>query len=166
MATEYKISEVDYVRAMKLFSIITPKIAAMYAAAIAVLGVAAVFGPPVLKGGAIGGLIGGGVVIILGRLIVNPFLARRHYRKYKAIQEPIYIQLKDDGIEFSTADGKGLLRWEKIFKWRQNEDYVLIYPMPRLYHIVLKIVPKTIKESGFDLLALTKTLEARVRNET
>ena len=162
MVTEYNISEVDYVRAMKLFSKITPKIAAIYVAAIAALGAAAVFAPPVVKGGAIGGLIGGAMVIILGQHIVNPFLARRHYRKYKAIQEPIHIQLKDDGVEFSTADGKGLLRWEKILKWRQNEDYVLIYPMPRLYHIV----PKTIKESGFDLLALTKMLEARVGNET
>ena len=162
MATEYKISEIDYVRAMKLFSKITPKIAAIYAAAIAVLSAAAVFAPPVVKDGAIGGLIGGAVVIILGRLIVNPILSRRHYRKYKAIQEPIHIQLKDDGVEFSTADGKVLLRWEKILKWRQNEGYILIYPMPRLYHIV----PKTIKASGFDLLALTKTLEARVGKKT
>lgn len=162
METTYIISEHDYVRAMKLFSKITPKLAAIFGASVLVLGILAVFGPPIIKGGAIGGLIGGGVVFILGRFIVNPILARRHYRKYKAIQEPINIKLKEDGIELSNSDGGGLVRWEKIFKWRQNEEYLLIYPMPRMYHII----PKSISKTGFELPALIQALQEKIGNET
>jgi len=162
METTYKISEQDYVRAMKLFSKITPKVAAIYGAVTLVLGLVAIFGSGAIKGGAIGGLIGGGVVIVLGRLIVNPILARRHYRKYKAIHEPISIRLKDDGIEFSTPDGGVLVRWEKILKWRQNDEYLLVYPMPRLYHII----PKSISNSEFELSVLVGALREKVGNET
>jgi hypothetical protein len=162
METTYKISEDDYVGAMKLFSKITPKVAAVYGAVILMLGLVAILGSGAVKGGAIGGLIGGGVVIVVGRLIVNPILARRHYKKYKAIQEPINIKLKDDGIELSTPDGGGLIRWEKIFKWRQNEEYLLVYPMPRLYHII----PKSIGKSGFDVSGLIGALREKVGNET
>ena len=162
MDTVYEITEDDYVRAMKLYSKITPKIAAIYALGTAMLVLVALFGSPVMKGGARGGLIGCIIAVVLGRFIVNSVLARRHYRKYKAIHDPIHIQLKDEGIELATTDGGGLVRWEKILKWRQNKDYVLVYPMPRMYHII----PKSIEESGFDLKSLVATLGEKVGNET
>jgi len=162
MDTVYEITEDDYVRAMKLYSKITPKIAVIYALVAAVLVLLVLFGSPVLKGGAIGGLIGCVIAVVLGRFIVNSVLARRHYRKYKAIHEPIHIQLKDEGIELSTTDERGLVRWEKILKWRQNKNYVLVYPMPRMYHII----PKSIEGSGFDMRSLIAALGEKVGNET
>jgi len=162
MEAAYRISEDDYVRAMKLYSKITPKLAAIYGVAVIVLLALAIFGAGAIKGGAIGGLIGGAVVAILGKYVVNPILARRNYRKYKAIHEPIAIKLKEEGLELSTADGAGLVRWDKILKWRQNDEYLLIYPMPRMYHIV----PKAVAESGFDLASLITSLQERVGKET
>jgi hypothetical protein len=162
MEADYKILEEDYVNAMKLYSKITPKIAAGIGAVIVVLVIAAIFGGAAIKGGVAGGLIGGGVVLLLSRFIVNPLLTRRNYRNYKSIHENIHIRLKDEGIEFSTVDGEGILRWDKILKWRQNESLILIYPMPRLYHIV----PKSIKEAGFDLGTLVHSLESKVGHET
>ena len=162
METTYKISEQDYVSAAKLFNKITPKIAAIYGAVILLVGLVRILGSAAIKGGAIGGLVGGGVVIVLGRVIVTPFLARRYYRKYKAMHEPINIKLKEEGIELSTADGCGLVRWETILKWRQNEDYLLVYPMPKMYYII----PKSISESGFELPALIHALREKVGNET
>ncbi|MFC1580289.1 YcxB family protein [Thermodesulfobacteriota bacterium] len=146
---------------MKLFSKITQKVAGVYALAIAILASAVFFGPPMVKSGAIGGLIGGLSVVLFGRLVISPFMARRHYGKYKAIQEPITIKLKSEGVEFATADGCGVIKWEQIFKWRQNDRYLLIYPMPRLYHII----PKSIVESGFNLSALVETLQSQVGKE-
>jgi len=162
MKTEYTITEIDYVNSMKLFSRITSRTMVLYVIALVMLGLVAVYGSPVLKSGAIGGLIGGFVVIFLVRFVINPVLSRRHYRKYKAIQEPLFIQLMEEGVQFSNFDGEGFLRWEKIHKWRQNERYVLIYPMPCIYHII----PKTTGESGFDLGALIKALEDKVGAET
>ena len=160
--TTFRISEQDYVGAAKLFGRITPKAAAIYGAAVLTLGLAAIFGPGLVKGGAIGALIGGGIVAILGRFIINPFLARRHYWKYKAIHEPINIRLKEEGIELTTPDVGGLVRWETIFKWREDETFLLIYPMPRMYHII----PKSIGKSGFDVPDLIRTLQEKVGGAT
>jgi len=65
----------------------------------------------------------------------------------------VQIALNEEGIEFSTADSNGMIRWEKFLKWRQNDNYLLVYLMPRMYYII----PKSIEASGFDLAALTST---------
>lgn len=162
MEANYVISEDDYVGAMKLFAKPTPKAALFYGLGAVALAFGAVFGPPIIKAGAIGGLAGGGVVALLGRFIVSPFLSRRHYRKYKAIQEPVRMRLREDGVEFSNADATGVVKWEKVFRWRQNKDYILIYPMPRMYHIV----PKSIEHQGAQLGPLLEALKSNVGNET
>ena len=155
MDAEYTISEDDYVNAMKLYSRFTPRLALIYGIGFLVLLLFAVFGSPTLKSG-------GGIVTVLGRFLISPILARRHYKKYKAIHLPIHIGLKDEGVGFSTSDGGGVVRWENIYKWRQNDRYLLIYPMPRLYHII----PKSIESSGFDISALVAMLQAKVGKET
>jgi hypothetical protein len=49
-----------------------------------------------------------------------------------------------------------------MLEWRQNDDYVLVYLMPRMYHII----PKSIEESRFDLKSLIAALGKKVGNET
>ena len=93
--------------------------------------------------------------------MIISFIARSNYREYKTIQESMRVGLRDDGIEFSTPDGGGLMRWEKIFKWRQNEKYLLIYSMPRLYYVI----PKKIEESGFHVPTLISALREKVGSE-
>ena len=111
-----------------------------------------------LSGGAIGGLVGGLFVALVGRYIVSPILARRHYRKYKSIQEEFTVELVDDGVRFTSPNADGKITWDKIHKWRQNEDFVLIYPMPRIFHMI----PKSVAAQGFDLQALTDGLQHHV----
>ena len=161
MKTEYTITENDYVRAMKLHSRFTSKMTALFLVAATLLGAAAIYGSSLFRGAALGGLIGAVVVVVLGQYVLNPLLAKRHYKKYKAIQDPVQIALNDEGIEFSTADSNGMIRWKKFLKWRQNDDYLLVYLMPRMYYII----PKSIEASGFDLAALTSALEINVGPE-
>jgi hypothetical protein len=108
----------------------------------------------------IGGAAGIILVLVFGQVIIS-FIARSNYREYKTIQESMRVGLRDDGIEFSTPDGGGLMRWEKIFKWRQNEKYLLIYSMPRLYYVI----PKKIEESGFHVPTLISALREKVGSE-
>ncbi len=154
----YHITEDDYSGAMKLASKLTRKAALICAAVLLAFVLAAVFGRGLIQAAAIGGLIGGLSVGLGCRFLVNPFLTRRHYRKYKAIQEPISLSLEDRGIKFSSSDSVALLKWDQILKWRQNERYLLIYPMPRMYHIIVK----TVADSGFDQGALEAELERRI----
>lgn len=158
MKATYLISEQDYVDAIKLFAKLTPRLVIIYSASILVLAALAIFGSPVLSGGAIGGGIGGLTAALIGRYVVSPILARRHYRKYKAIQEEFSVEVVDDGVRFTSLNGDGKITWDKVYKWRENEKFVLIYPMPRIFYMV----PKSVAAQGFDLQALTDGLQQHV----
>ena len=158
MKATYRISEQDYVDAMKLFAKLRPRLAIIFSACALALAALAIFGPPVWSGGAIGGLIGGLVVTVIGRYVVSPILSRWHYRKYKAIQEEFAVELVDDGVRFTSPNADGKVTWDKLYQWRQNEQFVLIYPMPRIFHMI----PKSVATQGFDLQALTDGLRQHV----
>ncbi|MGB0127532.1 MAG: YcxB family protein [Rhodocyclaceae bacterium] len=160
MEAMFRISEQDYMNAMRLFGKLTPRLVAVFSVAALALVAVAIFGPPVLRAGATGGLTGGLLVAVIGRNIVSPMLARRHYRKYKAMHDEFVVELVADGVRFATPTADGRITWDKVYKWRQNDGFVLIYPMPRLCHIV----PKSIESQGFDLRALTNRLQQHVGN--
>ena len=94
-------------------------------------------------------------------LVRTPSLARRHYRQYKGMQEPMSAETTDAGISFSNADGEAVLPWPKILQWRQNDRFILIYAMPVLFHIV----PKSIAREGFDVPLLVQRLIEHVGPE-
>lgn len=159
MEVTYRISEQDYVNITKLSAKFTPRIVLAYCVAVLVLVLLVIYRSQILRGGAlpaavIGGLIAGLVVVFVMRYIVVPILARRHYRKYKAIHQEFALELVDDGIRFSSANGEGKVLWSQVDKWRQNDEFILIYLMPRLYYMV----PKSIADQGFDLQALIEKL--------
>ncbi|RSZ37040.1 MULTISPECIES: YcxB family protein [unclassified Variovorax] len=157
MIATFRISEDDYAYAMKLFARPTPLRWALLAA----IGVLLLLG--VLIGGrnvwlaAVGGMVGMAIVLLATRLL-TPAMARRHYRKYKAMHAEFQAELLDNGLRLMSPHGDGIVVWENVLKWRQNDRFVLIYPMPRLYHIV----PKSIASQGFDLQGLLERLEQRV----
>ena len=158
MEATFTITERDYVRAMTLFSRITRKGASIYLVIVLALVLAALILRHPLSLLAIGALVGGIVGGVSFHFGVTPFMARRHYRKYKAIQEPFTIQLMDDGVRIESADNRGIVKWGKIFKWRQNDSYVLIYLMPRLFYVV----PKSVSDSGFNVTSLIEALASKV----
>ncbi|MDX2418013.1 MAG: YcxB family protein [Xanthomonadales bacterium] len=162
MEAKFRISEQDYVDALKLHGKLTPKSLAVYLLLGLTLVLIAMIGSPIIRGGAIGGLAGAAVVVILGRFALQPILARRHYRKYKAMHDEFTIRLDDAGLGLESSNAKGVLPWGDILKWRENEDYLLIYLMPRLYHIV----PKSVSQDGFDLTHFVKTLNENVGKPT
>lgn len=105
-----------------------------------------------------GGLGGGVVCAVMIKFFIGPFMARRHYRQYKAIHDEFTLRLLDEGVQFISSSGESILRWDSVLKWRQDSDYVLIFPMPRLYHIV----PKSVAANGFDLEGLIERLRTQV----
>jgi hypothetical protein len=105
----------------------------------------------------LGAAIGGAI----GQFVYAPWRARRHFRQYKAVHEPITAELTETGINFSSTDGTANLQWSKILQWRQNDRFVLIYPMPILFHLV----PKSIAQQGFDIALLVQRLAEHVGPE-
>jgi hypothetical protein len=74
------------------------------------------------------------------------------------MQAEFQTELLDTGLRLMSPHGDGTVVWENVLKWRQNDRFVLVYPMPRLYHIV----PKSIATQGFDLQGLVQRLERHV----
>ncbi|MEB8434045.1 YcxB family protein [Cocleimonas sp. KMM 6892] len=162
MEAKFRITEADYVNAGKLFSRTTTKVKLILLLGVVLLVLGEVFGPRSLSGALIGGLLGGTLVAVLIKYIISPYMLKRHYRKYKAMHEEFTIQQQDNGVFIGSSSGEGIVKWDNILKWRQNDDYILLYPMPRLYHIV----PKSIAKHGFDIDGLVESLKKHVGSET
>ncbi|MDH6165907.1 hypothetical protein M2282_001048 [Variovorax boronicumulans] len=162
MTATFTISEDDYVDAMRLYGRL-PRLARWVVIAIAVgLLLAAIFGSRQIQSGALGGLVGGTLVLLAMRYIALPMSARRHYRKYKAIQDEFSVDLLEDALRIRAAHGESRLIWANVLKWRQDDRFVLMYLMPRLFHVL----PKSVASQGFDVPALVEQLNRHVGPET
>lgn len=65
-----------------------------------------------------------------------PFKAKRTFRQYKALSEPIVMEVREDGLFFKRQNGEGLVPWSHIIKWRSSKTLVLLYPADNLFYIV------------------------------
>lgn len=162
MTARFRLSEDDYVDAMRLYGRLPRPGRWLVAALAAGLLLVAVFGTGDARPGALGGLVGGTLVLLAMRYVVLPMTARRHYRKYKAIQDEFSVELQDDALRLWAPHGESRIVWSNLLKWRQDERFVLMYLMPRLFHVL----PKSVAAQGFDVEALIERLERHVGRET
>jgi hypothetical protein len=166
MKVQYRITEDDYASVARFAAwrhfIARPSATLLVAGGIivALLGIGLWTRPALALSVAFGAAVFA-ILFAVGLLVRTPSRARRHYRQYKSIQEPIRLELANAGIKFSTADGEAILPWSKVFQWRQNDQFILIYSMPVLYHIV----PKSIAREGFDVPLLVQYLVEHVGPE-
>jgi hypothetical protein len=158
MSAEFTISEDDYARAVQLGSPLAPWRIGLLVLMGLVLIACAIWGPSPVREASMGGLLVLLAVVAGSRLFLVRYMARKSYRSYKAIQMPVHAELTADGLALRSSDGEGVLRWDKVLKWRQDDKLVLIYLAPRLFHIV----PKSIASQGFDLQGLLHALQTKV----
>ena len=151
----YRVSRKDYIAAGRLYSKPTLKLVVVCGLIFVALAIVAAFSPPSLVGAIVGGTIGWFLLFAVMMLFITPIMLGRHYDKYKAIQAEFSIELKDEGVEVSSADGTALVRWDSVHKWRQNDKYILILIMPRLYYVV----PKSLRDRGLDIPRLLDALK-------
>jgi hypothetical protein len=158
MSTKYRISEQDYVDASKLFGKLTLRQTVICMLGILILLTFALFATGTIKYAIIAGVCIWLVIFIGGRHLISPMMVRSQYKKYKAIHDEFEISLLEDSVFIASSSGSGKILWNTINKWREDENYVLIYPMPRLYYII----PKSLKANGFDIPLLVKQLSQHV----
>lgn len=158
MQVEFRLSEDDYVRAVRFGSPLARwRVVVLTVMGLGLLG-GAIFGSSVVRLSAMAGLVSFVAVVAGSRLFLQGFLARRTYRNYKAAQAATRVELKAEGLAMETNDAQGLLRWDNVLQWRQDDRFVLIYLAPRLFHVV----PKSIAAKGFDLDGLLQALKDKV----
>lgn len=78
-------------------------------------------------------------------LLVTPLFSQM-YRRNPALAEPLSIQLRHDGIETDSVNGRQLLSWQQIVRWREDDESLLLYINARQY----LTLPKSIASQGFD----------------
>ena len=112
--------------------------------------------------GVVGGLGGALISEVIARFLISPFQVKKQYRAYKAAHQSATVALKEEGLYFTSRDGNGLLRWEHIFKWRENDEFILVYQNQRLYNII----PKIIESKEFQIDDLKRKLREHVGKDT
>ena len=159
MEVEFTITEDEYAKASVLFSRPSKKLKLFYFLAIVSMSCSLfVVNSVQLKFAIVGGLIGSVIGFSVFRYVLAPWNARKQYRKYKAIKEPVIVSLLSSGILFKSNSGQGKLEWPYIHKWRQDENFVLIYQAPNLYHILPKRIGNVVN-------SISQSLSLQVGNE-
>ncbi len=146
-----KIEEADYVSAMWLHLRPRPVLAVLGGIVVALA---------VIAGGvAIAGWLRGARSIVDDMMV--PFVAlavvlygflfnwrfRRSYRNYKAIQEPVEMELSETQFHGQSIHGETRLPWEIFQKYKENKRCFLLYQTAGLFHIL----PKQLFESDSDI---------------
>ncbi len=146
-----KIVEADYVSAMWLHLRPRP--------VLAVLGGIVIVLAVIAGGFAVAGWLRGTRSVIDASLV--PFVAaafvlygflfnwrfRRSYRNYKAIQEPVEMELSETQFHGQSIHGEARLPWELFRKYKENKRCFLLYQTAGLFHIL----PRQLFESESDV---------------
>lgn len=76
------------------------------------------------------------VYLALWFLVLIPWQAKKNYRQYKALSEPVSVEVQQDGLFFKRENGEGLVPWSHIIKWRQSNTLLLLYPASNVFHLI------------------------------
>lgn len=161
MKLGYRITEDDYVAAMRLATPIGASRIVAYCCVAFAYAHFFVFRPNGFHAVSAGLLAAAAVFIVGWRLVIAPILRRRNYRQYQSIHDEVVLELLEDGLRFSTANSYARLSWGSILRWRDGKTQMLIYIAPHLFNIV----PKSAGEAA-DIETLWAALAKHVGDPT
>jgi YcxB-like protein len=69
-------------------------------------------------------------------LIFIPYSAKKNYRLYQAISDPVTVTIQEGGINFKRENAEGLVKWSEIVKWRQSKNLILLYPTNNVFYLL------------------------------
>jgi hypothetical protein len=139
MESTFTITEEEYVKANKLFTRPTKKIINVYIISSVILITLFILTDTMIyKITVIGALFGGFIGQFIVRHVYAPWQTKKQFKVYKAIQEPVTVLYSESGLEFKEKTGRGTIEWNRIYKWRENNNLLLLYQAPGVYHIIPK----------------------------
>jgi|SRR5690242_4426380 len=72
--------------------------------------------------------------------LLVPFLARRAYRKHKALHHPYTYSWAEAGLTIANVGGQWCLPWSDYLKWREDARVFMFYQAPSLFNMLPKRV--------------------------
>lgn len=77
-------------------------------------------------------------MLTLSYFVSVPASSRRSYRHNKHLHEPMTWSWDLSGFDVRTENSYSRLQWADIARFSENREFILLYPMPRLMHILPK----------------------------
>jgi hypothetical protein len=68
--------------------------------------------------------------------VYTPLKARRTFRQFKALSEPMVVERREGGLLFKSANGEGMVPWSHILKWRRSPTLILFYPASGFFYVL------------------------------
>lgn len=65
-----------------------------------------------------------------------PYKAKKSFRIYKGIKEPLTMETRDDGLFIKRENGEGLIPWTHIHRYKASKRAVLLYITDSLYYLI------------------------------
>jgi len=158
MDIQYNITKKDYIESVKLAAVATRKQFLWMGIVGFGLLLFALFGPQGIKEFGYIGLIGGVAGYFVTLHVISPWQAKISYRSYKIIQDTITFTLEEDGYTIESINGTSEMKWENLLKWREDENIVLVYYTPKIFHMV----PKRLADLGFDIERFRNLLQEKL----
>lgn len=102
----------------------------------------------------------GALIYLVGYFLYLYWYSKKTFRQYKAILESFSIELRENGLYFERKNGKGLIPWGEIFKWKRSDKLILLYPTSNLFYVI----PRSVFDSQGDYLEFQEELKRRIGN--
>lgn len=81
--------------------------------------------------------LGGALAVLAGMFFVYlPLKARRTFKQFKALSEPMAIEVREAGLFFKSTNAEGLVPWSHITRWRRDNTLLLLYPASGFFYMV------------------------------
>lgn len=76
------------------------------------------------------------IYLAFSYLFLIPFKAKKVFKQYKALSDPVKVSIEDNGLYFKRDNGEGLVTWPEIIKWRHNKKIILLYPASNVFYLL------------------------------
>ncbi len=76
------------------------------------------------------------IYLVVFFAVIIPFKAKRTFRQYKVMSEPVTMEVLEGGLFFKRTNGEGLVPWSHIVKWKNNKKLAILYPAGNLFYMV------------------------------
>ena len=159
---EYTITEHDYVRAVRLAGVATKKQLIWLSLLGLLLLLFALFGKNSLRFIGIFGVSFGIIGYFLTLYVISPLMAKRHYRRYKLLHQPLSFKLIDSGYIVKNDSGEITVKWSDLLRWKENNEFILLYFAPKLFHMV----PKKLSEKDLKISEIERKLTEQLGSAT
>jgi ABC-type bacteriocin/lantibiotic exporter with double-glycine peptidase domain len=87
------------------------------------------------------------------------YRVKKEFLQHKLIQQGYTFEFDAQGCRLETISGFAKYDWQDLLKWASNSKFIIIYPAPRMFHII----PKRLNSDEFDIQLLESYLMKQVK---